>query len=302
VALLSVRTVNLKGVVMPSKHPPLDFGPKKRLQKEYEKGVKQIVGKVLAPRLPEQSYEEWLTSIAARSREYDVQEASETLARRMVKWTSILNARTWREAAARSQRSRFLYGLFIKEMQGATGARVSQLVRENARYISSIPLEAATKLVEEVQKATAQGARPGTIAKMAKTRFPELLKSRMNLIARTETAKASTALTQARCADLGLDWYEWLTSEDARVRKSHKKMNGVLVSWAQPPSPEHLMGEASTLGNYHAGSSPNCRCSQAPLLTLNDVSWPHRVYWNGRVSQMTKVQFRQIANVEERAA
>ena len=112
-----------------------------------------------------------------------------------------------------------------------------------------------------------------------------------NCRAKQDRSCASTALTQARSEQVGADWYEWLTSEDARVRDSHKKMNGILVAWAQPPSPERLAGEPSGLGPYHAGACPNCRCTSAPMLSIDDVDWPHKVHDGSTVKRMTRAEF-----------
>jgi SPP1 gp7 family putative phage head morphogenesis protein len=136
---------------------------------------------------------------------------------------------------------------------------------------------------------------------MMRTRWPELLRSRVKLIARTETAKASAALTRARCDDLSLDWVEWLTSEDARVRVSHKKMDKVLFRWSDMPDPEALVGEKPG-GHYGPGEVFNCRCSSAPLLSASDLSWPRRVYANGSIKQMTLQQFKALSGMTERAA
>jgi SPP1 gp7 family putative phage head morphogenesis protein len=279
------------------------FSLPKRLQRDYAAGISQIIKKVLPPKFPEQTAEQWLAAIAARSQAKDVQEASELLASRMVRAVNVINAKTWRDAAARHFQSAKLYALLKEEMQGATGRRMREIVLSNAAYIRSIPLEQAARLTAEVSKATQRGARPGTIAKMMNTRWPELLRSRVQLIARTESQKASSALTRARSEDVGAEWYVWQTSSDQRVRESHRKMQGVVVPWGQDPDPEVLIGEKSGLGHYAAGDCPNCRCYAAPVLTLDDVKFPARVYWQGSIHQMTKQQFKQIAvGLEPRAA
>jgi len=286
---------------MTAKQPPA-FGPTQRLQHEYERGMREVVKRILAPKLPSQTFDQWVAELAERSRRPDVQSASEFLARKMFQWANITNARTWREAASKSQQSRKLFKLLTAEMRTATGARVTGLVRENAKLISSLPIVAAQTLTDEILKAQQSGARADTLAKMMRTRFPELMRSRVHLIARTETAKASTALTEARCAELSIDWYVWESSKDQRTRKSHKNLHGVLIPWAHAPSPEELVSLPS-YGHYHAGTTFNCRCTQIPLLTFQDVSWPHRVYWGNSVSQMTLPEFKRIATgVETRAA
>ena len=272
--------------------PPKKFGPTQRLEKAYEQGIKQIVHRVLTPKKPEQTLDQWLTELAERSQQEDVQRASETLAERMVKWTNTGNVKTWREAAARSMKSQKLFKLLEKEMQGATGEAVRRIVQQNAQLISSIPLEAAQRLTDEVTKAQQRGARAGTIAKMMKARFPELVRSRVNLISRTEVSKAASSLTQARAEELDLPCYIWDTSSDVRVRPSHKNMQGVVCFWNDPPAPEALIGVKSSLGAYNVGNCPNDRCGPLVMLTLDDVQWPARVAHHGAIHQMTRVDFK----------
>ena len=270
-----------------------EFGLPKRVATEYEAAIGKIVRRMLPPKLPEQTLTQWLEEIARRQQAAEIREASELLAQRMVAWVNDVNAKTWRQAAERSSKSRQLYGLLVKEMSGPVGSRVRQLVRENANYISSIPLHAATILTREVSTATQQGARASTIAKMTRTRFPQLLRSRVNLIARTESAKASAALTQARAEYLNLPCYVWRTAEDQRVRSSHKKMDGVVCFYANPPLPELFAGEASQ-GAYSAGEIYNCRCTQIVLLSVEDVKFPRRVAWGPNLRSMNKQDFKKL--------
>lgn len=279
-----------------------EFHATRRLQGAYEAGVQKVLRRVLMPRKKGQTLEEWLAELTAKSQSEEVTSAAEFLAGRMVREINVRNARTWREAASRSQHSRKLYALMQKELEGPVGHRLRQLRRENAKYITSIVPEAARRLADEITAAETRGARPGTIDKMMRTRFPQLLRSRVKLIARTESQKVSAALTQARAEQVGSEWYEWLSSRDQRTRKSHKKMDGVLVPYADPPSPEAVVGEKSTLGTYHAGECPNCRCSQAPMLDADDLTWPRRVYWRGSVRSMNKQQFLKIAGTRQGAA
>ena len=278
---------------MPPPKQTQDFALPHRLEQQYAAQIHRIVGRVLPPKVKEQSFDDWLKDIAERSQRRDIQDASEVLARRMVSAVNIRNARTWREAAARSQKSRKLYLLLNRQLTGtALGRRVDELVAANAKYISSIAEEQASVLVGQINRAIQQGARPGTIAKMARNHFPKLLRSRVNLIARTESQKISTALTQARSEEVGAEFYLWSTSEDVRVRTSHKKMNDVLIPWNDAPNPEALNGEKSTLGSYHVGSCPNCRCTPLVVLSIDDINWPRRVYHHGSIQQMNKVQFK----------
>ena len=70
-------------------------------------------------------------------------------------------------------------------------------------------------------------------------------------------------------------------------------MNGVLVRFDDPPSPEALIGESS-VGKYNAGGIWNCRCYAEPLIDIDDVKWPCRVYSNGNIKSMHKKEFEVI--------
>lgn len=98
---------------------------------------------------------------------------------------------------------------------------------------------------------------------------------------------------QRRAQEIGIEWYQWSTSRDARVRSSHQKMDGVLVAWDDPPSPEQLNGEPST-GRYHAGEVQGCRCLMLPIADLAEIHWPARVYRHGRILTMRKQDFQRL--------
>ena len=91
---------------------------------------------------------------------------------------------------------------------------------------------------------------------------------------------------------------------DGRTRKSHRGMADVIVFWNDPPAPEDLFpiyGEngkkyKNTLGNYHAGCCPNCRCVPSPLIFKDDLKFPVKVYTNGKIVSMNKGEFDSLYN------
>lgn len=283
------------------------FRPLRRIEIGYRQAIAHALSRLFPTRKPEEMSEgEWLSNLIALSHSKDLSEAGAKIAERMVRWVNIENAKSWKHASRQSQRSQFLYRLLQQELGGVTGQRVQQIVRQNANLISSIPFTVATQLTNEIAEAQQTGARHETIARMMRERFPELTRNRITLIARTETSKASTALTRARAEELSLDWFEWKSAEDFRVRPAHKNLNGVLVSWNDLPSPEALMKMRSTLGKYAPGDAPNCRCYPAPLLSLDDAfsngSERRRVYTNGSIQRLTRAQFARLSGIKARAA
>jgi SPP1 gp7 family putative phage head morphogenesis protein len=221
------------------------------------------------------------------------------IASNMVSEVAAHNARSWREAAAQSHQGRAIYRMLQQELKGPVGDRRRELIAENALYIKSIPVDVAVQANSYIAEEQMKGRRSSDIAKDLRERLPDLKRSKIDLITRTEVSKADTAITRARAESISLPCYVWETSEDARVRKSHKKMQGVIVFWNDPPAPEALVGEKSTLGHYHAGNAPNCRCPALPLVTTDEVQWPHAVYSQGKIQRMTLPAFRKLSGMRD---
>lgn len=252
----------------------------------------------------ERAYQQALLNLLRRAPNGSLfKKLTEAAALRMVSRVSFENAKDWRQAAQQGMQGDVLYRALQKELSGAVGKRVRELIAENAQLISSVPEQARLQVARQAARENWAGRR--SFGSKLANRWQQLTKSRARTIARTETSKATTALTQARSEQSGLRWYVWRSSKDQRVRFSHRFMardGGVLIPWTEPPAPEALVGEKSTLGYYHAGNCPNCRCYPEPLLRMSQVQWPHRVYLNGRVQMMTRAQFMPLAGKEVRAA
>lgn len=263
-------------------HP---FTPARRIESDFRRNIEKAV----------RSY---LISPASES----LESIASILAGRMIRQVSASNARSWREAAAKSSRGREIYTALRRELNLGVGLKVRELVNENAKLIMSIPAKVRESVNSEIAEMQREGLRPEEIALHIRTRIPQLTRSHAALIARTETSKAATALTQARSEDLGIGWYQWKTAKDQRVRESHRLMENVLVNWNEPPNPEALDGIRSNLGHYHAGNAPNCRCDAQPIISLAQVAWPAMVYWNHQLKRMTIVQFSELSGMQRRAA
>ena len=220
-----------------------------------------------------------------------------SIIKKMVTPLAVENQKTWREAAKRANRSSYIYKLLMEELNNGLEQVINSQISQNANLIKTLPNDVANKVTRDISKLTFSGLIASEIEKIIKDKTNQHSKASARLIARTEVAKTQSALTQARAENLGLDWYVWRTALDGdRVRKSHRNMEGVLVNWNNPPSPEELVGE-KYVGNYHAGNIWNCRCYSEPLLELKDVKWPHKVYYNNKIINMTQEQFVKYNNL-----
>ena len=216
-------------------------------------------------------------------------------AEKMVAGLFSAGEKTWRMAARENSNGRVIYDALRRELQGPIGGSVNFQIQRNAEIIKSLPLDIAKQITDYIGEETIKGRRAGAIAEDLILRFPDVTKNKAKLIARTEVSKTSTALTQARCENVGLSWYRWRTSEDGRVRGSHRIMNGVLIKWTDPPVPERLEGLKNSPAPYHAGCIWNCRCYAEPVVNLDYVKWPAKVYYGGAIITMTRGQFERVA-------
>jgi SPP1 gp7 family putative phage head morphogenesis protein len=267
--------------------------PKRRIEEQYRKSLKQITDLIQKSVDGITDPFEIIARLKTLVNNPALNSYAESTALKMVTHLFTDAGRTWRAAASVNSKGRTIYEALKKELQGPIKGSFYFQVKRNAQIIKSMPGTTANKLTAYIADESLKGRRASEIAEDIRKRFPSSTESNINLIARTEVSKTSTALTRARSEDIGLEWYIWRTSEDARVRKSHDHMEDVLVRWTDAPSPEKLIGERS-VGNYHAGEVFNCRCYPEPLIGIDYIKWPHKVYYAGRIQTMTRKQFEQI--------
>ncbi len=143
------------------------------------------------------------------------------------------------------------------------------LFNEQVELIQSIPIEAGLRAQRIAYEAMLAGTRAevnaDTIAQLTDELglSSEVATSRALLIARTETARATASINQARAMSVGSSQYRWHNSGDEVVRDSHrwykgKRLQGRIFSWDNPPTLDDGM-------TGHPGTFPNCRCFAEPV-------------------------------------
>lgn len=147
-----------------------------------------------------------------------------------------------------------------QELAGAQiGEVFSKLMQEQVVLITSLPIEAANRVHKLTSEALVSGRRATNIAEEIQ-RSGRVALSRAKLIARTEVARTASVLNQTRAEFVGSESYIWHTAEDSDVRSLHKKHNGKVFRWDDPP----VAGENGE--RSHPGAIYNCRCWAEPIL------------------------------------
>lgn len=135
---------------------------------------------------------------------------------------------------------------------------LAAFTKENVALIKSIPRQALEQVEADVQRAFRSGQRASELAKELRRLIDKRVnnaEARARLIARDQVAKLNGNLTQLRQRELGVERYVWHTSQDERVRESHRAKDGKVYSWDDPPA------------TGHPGEDIQCRCWAEPDLS-----------------------------------
>lgn len=197
----------------------------------------------------------------------DMERALLAYSKTITPWATAVSARMLSSVDANNRRawtraSKKISSLLRTTLnQTPVGAVARQLHERQVTYITTLPLDAGIRAQKLAREAMLGGRRPAEIAEEL-ARTEGITARRALLIARTETAKANSTLTQARAEYAGLTHYIWRTVDDIQVRPAHRAMEGRVCQYAEAP---YVEGE----GYHHPGCIYNCRCYMEPIVPEN---------------------------------
>lgn len=215
--------------------------------------IARIIGELVAAANPDTVMESNGLVQSLRRMSEVIKPWATVVANSMIHQVNLADAKAWREHSAQMGR------LIRHEIfEAPTGRAMRGLLTEQVGLITSLPLEAATR----VHDLTIEGLIQGTRAKEISSKIMEtgeVTKARADLIARTEVGRTSTTLTKTRAEAVASTHFIWRTSEDAQVRPRHAALNGKVFRWDDPPECDP---------GHHAlpGCIWNCRCIAEPVI------------------------------------
>jgi len=271
----------------------MDWNKSKKIELFYRELLRKIVRMINNSIIGAKDHLEMNRALHNIAKSKDYQAYANIIASRFITNANIIDSKTWREASRANGKSKMIYEALQKTLGSNIGRTIDQQILENANLIKTLPLTLSKELTKFISTKAYEGIRASEIAETLEGKIFQYTHARANTIARTESSKAMTALTEARSKDVGVNWYVWKSASDQRVRNAHKHMQGVLVKFDDPPSPEELVHEKN-VGHYNAGNIYNCRCFPRPLISLENVTWPCKVYYHGAIVSMSKLQFKKV--------
>lgn len=159
---------------------------------------------------------------------------------------------------------------------------VKNVIDSWSREQVTLITKASQDMLDTVARRIREGVKAGKSARqvtaMINADLPGISYRRARIIARDQTAKLNSALTQGRMADAGIETYIWSTSEDERVRgnptglypkalPSHYAMNGKVCRWDDPTvwlENGEWVKRAGDAPYFHPGMDIMCRCVAIP--------------------------------------
>ena len=237
---------------------------------------------------------EFLETVSTNPKFIDL---SVDVATKFVDYVNTEESKTWRKVSRELGDGRRISKTLARSLGVNIKTTMDDKIQENAGLIIAIPLDVSEKMTSYIASEAFKGLRSDQISKALQSKYSQYTDSKINTIARTESSKASTALTEARAKDVASQWYIWRTVKDGkRVRESHQIMEGVVCSWNEPPSPENLEGE-KFVGYYHPGGIYNCRCWAQPVILLSQLRFPIKIHINGQIRRMGKEEFLKMGGI-----
>ncbi len=156
------------------------------------------------------------------------------------------------EKAWNSYTKNLSFGIQQEIQSAPVGEMLREFLEEQVQLITSLPLEAAQRVHQLALGNLYGGARAEELSEHI-LETGNISKNRATTIARTETARVSSALTMFRAQAIGSEGYIWRSVLDFKTRSSHRAMEGKFIRWDSPP-------EVEPGKFYHAGQYINCRC------------------------------------------
>lgn len=139
-------------------------------------------------------------------------------------------------------------------------------VSENVDLIKTVPRQSLGKIKELVYEQYMGGSSTTNIIKELQRQYG-MDKRHAKFIAIDQTAKLNSNINQSQQRDAGISHYKWSDSRDERVRQSHKRLNGRIFSWNNPP-------ETDRGRRCHPGEDYRCRCCALPVFDLDNLDLP----------------------------
>jgi SPP1 gp7 family putative phage head morphogenesis protein len=146
-------------------------------------------------------------------------------------------------------------------------------VSTNVSLIKTIQTDLLSQVGFVIESSYRSALSMPELTKQLQKRF-NISRNKARLIARDQTAKLHSDYIKHEHKQVGITQYVWLTSNDERVRTSHKVLNGKVCQWNDEltyrDSEDGRLKSKRSIGGVplQVGQDFQCRCSLAAIVKL----------------------------------
>lgn len=144
-----------------------------------------------------------------------------------------------------------------------------------------------TLMLDLIKRVLYSGVRSETISNELAPIFSNIPKKELELIVRTIIFITQTNFIRVRSEEYGLHWYRWAGAGSC---PKHKHMKNTFINWNTPPTPE-ILKDKNAIVPYHAGTYHDCKCYPDPIVSLDYIKPPYKVYNGTEIIKLVKKKF-----------
>lgn len=145
---------------------------------------------------------------------------------------------------------------------------LSAATKQNANLIKSIPEQYLNNVANTVLASMRNGIMPREITKLLKADY-QITQRRARFIARDQTAKVNGEIDERRQLDAGFEFFEWLDSDDERVRHRHEVIANTVTKYGKGVYRWDDLPKNDKGIPIKPGSDPGCRCTARAKTTAS---------------------------------
>lgn len=127
------------------------------------------------------------------------------------------------------------------------------------KYTKKWLLEKLPEMRLKIQKAVLDGYRQDEVQTMLQKEYG-IMERKAKFLAQNETSIMMAQLKKATYTEMGFDEFIWNTILDSKERPEHRKLNGKIFRFDNPPVIDERTGQRGLPGETY-----NCRCSLTPI-------------------------------------
>jgi len=167
-----------------------------------------------------------------------------------------------------------------RELSGPLGNRIREIAFQDSPFLDIMPEDQVRECAELVLQGYAAGLRADSITEQVSQFCPSLDEETVTLHVRAQVNLSGFARIQAKAENRGQPLYVWKSVRDERSSPDHIAMHGVVCRWEEKPAPDY--GRKP----FHPGCAIGCRCRAQPVLDLEDIQYPARVWVSGKIVEI----------------